>query len=55
VSPFGWLAERGYKLFDIQPYRHRVTGRSRLRLAPLAGLPKTGTRACPVDLRVGFV
>jgi hypothetical protein len=43
VSPFGWLAERGYKLFDIQPYRHRVTGRNQLRLAPLAELPKTGT------------
>ena len=43
VSPFGWLAEQGYQLFDIQPCRHRVTGRSQLRLAPLAELPETGT------------
>lgn len=56
LSPFGWLAERRYQLFDIQPYRQRVTGRSQLRLAPLAELPESGTNilaaAPPMAARV---
>jgi len=41
-SPFGWLCERGYKLFRIRCARHFVTGRGRLALERLDRLPRVG-------------
>jgi FkbM family methyltransferase len=42
-SPFGWLWDRGYKLFGIGKARHSVTGRGNLELRLLTVLPDHGT------------
>ena len=41
-TPFDWLAERGYELFRVRRARHALTGRGRLVLEPLPGLPAVG-------------
>ena len=41
-SPFGWLADRGYELLRIRCKRNGVTGRGRLALDRLSGLPLEG-------------
>jgi hypothetical protein len=41
-SPFGRLADAGYRLFRIGHRRHRLTGRTILELAPLAEQPDLG-------------
>ncbi len=41
-SPFGWLADRGYELLQIRRTRNGVTGRGRLALDRLPGLPAEG-------------
>lgn len=41
-SPFGRLAAAGYRAFLIRHRRHRLTGRTILELAPLAGQPVLG-------------
>ena len=38
-SPFGWLAEQGYEMLLIRCQRNKITGRGRLILDRLAGLP----------------
>jgi Methyltransferase FkbM domain len=39
-SPFRWLAEQGYAMFDIRAARHRITGRVRLSLDRVAEQPQ---------------
>jgi FkbM family methyltransferase len=41
-SPFGWLAERGYRLFRIRCDRGRLSNRGRLTLERLPELPAEG-------------
>jgi FkbM family methyltransferase len=41
-SPFGWLAERGYQLFQIHYDRNWLTGRGKLTLEPRVELPAAG-------------
>ena len=41
-SPFGWLQERGYELFNIDRNRHNITGRGTLALERLDMLPDKG-------------
>jgi FkbM family methyltransferase len=41
-SPFRWLAEQGYVMFDIRAARHRITGRVRLCLDRAAEQPQHG-------------
>jgi hypothetical protein len=41
-TPFGRLAEAGYRMFRIRHRRHRLTGRTILELAPLAEQPDLG-------------
>jgi FkbM family methyltransferase len=41
-SPFGWLAERGYRFLHVRPARNLITGRVRLSLDRLAELPPGG-------------
>jgi FkbM family methyltransferase len=41
-SPFGWLADRGYRLFRIRCDRGRLSGRGRLALDYLPELPAEG-------------
>lgn len=41
-TPFGSLAERGYALYRVRFSRHSMTGRGRLVLEPLPGLPAEG-------------
>jgi FkbM family methyltransferase len=41
-SPFGWLADRGYRLFRIRFDRGRLSGRGRLALDRLSQLPAQG-------------
>jgi FkbM family methyltransferase len=41
-SPFGWLADRGYRLFRIRCDRGRLSGRGRLALDFLPELPAEG-------------
>lgn len=41
-SPFGWLAGRGYELLRFRLQRNGVTGRGRLALDRLRGLPSRG-------------
>jgi FkbM family methyltransferase len=41
-SPFGWLAGQGYQMFRVRNERNGVTGRGRLALDPLSGLPALG-------------
>lgn len=38
-SPFGWLAAQGYEMLLIRCRRNKVTGRGRLALSRLTGLP----------------
>lgn len=42
-SPVGTLLAHGYRLFDVQPGRHRMTGRTRVRLVPLVAPPARAT------------
>jgi hypothetical protein len=41
-SPFGWLAEREYKLFRVRHNRHAITGRGGPVLERLEALPAIG-------------
>lgn len=41
-TPFGWLAGRGYEMYNIRPLRHGLTGRVRLALERLPERPATG-------------
>ncbi len=52
MSPCEWLSDRGYWLFGIGVQRHPVTGRGRLVLQPLNGLPETGTNVLATSARV---
>jgi len=51
-SPFLWLAERGYELFDIRAVRHRITGRVRLALDPAPDQPSAGGNILAVPAAV---
>jgi FkbM family methyltransferase len=50
-SPFGWLAERGYRLFRIRCDRGRVSARGRLALDYLPELPAVGGDLLAVSAR----
>jgi FkbM family methyltransferase len=52
-SPFGWLAERGYRLFRIRCDRGRLSGRGRLALDALPELPAQGGDLLAVSPRLG--
>jgi len=52
TSPFEWFARHDYRLFGIRSSRHRLTGRGRLRLVPLAELPGAGTEILAAPPRV---
>ena len=38
-TPFDWLADQGYDMFQIRADRHALTGRARLTLTPLSQRP----------------
>ena len=42
LTPFEWLAGRGYEMYRIRPLRHGLTGRVRLALERLPERPATG-------------
>jgi FkbM family methyltransferase len=41
-TPFGWLTDRGYQMYQICPVRHSVSGRLRLGLRHLRQPPAAG-------------
>ena len=41
-TPFGWLADSGYRMFRLRPARHGITGRVRLALDRLNETPAVG-------------
>jgi FkbM family methyltransferase len=42
LTPYRWLAGRGYQMYRIRAVRHGLTGRVRLALERLAGRPAAG-------------
>jgi FkbM family methyltransferase len=49
VSPFEYLKERGYSLFEVRAIRNHVTGRARLALRSLNELPDTYTNILAIS------